>query len=209
VICDTLAELLSENYEQRRQADSSVISRNAQSENGEARASWRSAIFSIRVDARDKLSMILQDNLSRPSILDVPMTSERLPAVTEAELAVLEELWSRNQATIRELRDALYPSEGGSKFATVQKLLTRLETKGLVRRHKTESNWIFEPRVARGDLIGGELRRVAERLGGNSLTPLLTYLVETGELTAKERTHLRQLLDKIPDAARSPKTKRS
>ena len=121
-----------------------------------------------------------------------------LPSITAAELKVLEELWQRGEATIRDLRDSLYPEGGGSKFATVQKLLARLVAKGFVGRRKDEPNWIFRPLVARDDLIGQELRRVADRLGGNSMTPLLTYLVDTGELTSKERAHLRRLLDESP-----------
>jgi predicted transcriptional regulator len=129
--------------------------------------------------------------------------------ITGAELKVMEELWRRGQATIRDLRDALYPEGGNSKFATVQKLLTRLVGKKLVKRHKDEANLVFQAVVARSDLIGGELRRVADRLGGNSMTPLLTYLVEAGELTSRERAHLRSLLDEEPVAKRRPQTDRS
>jgi BlaI family penicillinase repressor len=122
------------------------------------------------------------------------MKKRQTATITGAELRVLEELWQRGEATIRDLRDALYPQGGNSKFATVQKLLARLAAKDLVHRRKDESNWIFQATVARDDLIGGELRRLANRLSGNSMTPLLTYLVETGELTSKERAHLRNLL---------------
>src|SRR5262249_21176385 len=115
--------------------------------------------------------------------------------ITGAELRVMEELWQRGEATIRDLRDALYPDGGNSKITTVQKLLVRLSAKNLVRRRKSDVNWLFQATVARHDLIGGELRRVADRLGGNSLTPLLTYLVEAGDLTSRERAHLRTLLD--------------
>lgn len=130
-------------------------------------------------------------------------------AITGAELRVLEELWPRGEATIRDLRDAIYPRGGNSKFATVQKLLSRLVAKGLVRRRKDEANWVFRAAVARDALIGGELRRVADRLSGNSLTPLLTCLVETGELTSGERAYLRKLLDEPPDANRGPQAPRS
>ena len=116
-------------------------------------------------------------------------------SITGAELRVLEELWQRGEATIRDLRDALYPLGGNSKFATVQKLLARLLGKKLVRRRRDEANLLFQASVARDDLIGGELRRVADRLGGNSMTSLLTCLVENGELTSKEKAHLRKLLD--------------
>jgi predicted transcriptional regulator len=138
-----------------------------------------------------------------------PMKKRPLAAITDAELRVMEELWRRGEATIRDLRDALYPQGGNSKFTTVQKLLARLAAKDLVHRRKDEANWVFQPAVARDDLIGGELRRVAGRLSGNSLTPLLTYLVEAGELTSKERVHLRNLLDEEPVAKRRPQTDRS
>ena len=132
------------------------------------------------------------------------MKKPQLASITGAELRVLEELWERGEATIRELRDALYPQGGNSKFATVQKLLARLGAKDLVQRRRDEANWVFQALVARDDLIGGELRRVADRLSGNSMTPLLTCLVETGELTSKERAHLRKLLDEEPAAKRRP-----
>ena len=137
------------------------------------------------------------------------MKKRQSASITGAELRVLEELWQRSEATIRDLRDAIYPEGGNSKFATVQKLLSRLVAKDLVRRRKDEGNWIFQATVARNELIGGELRRVADRLSGNSMTPLLTCLVETGELTAKERDHLRQLLDQYPVAKRGPEAPRS
>jgi predicted transcriptional regulator len=133
------------------------------------------------------------------------MKKRPLPSVTGAELRVLEELWRQGEATIRDLRDLLYPEGGGSKFATVQKLLARLVDKGLVGRRKATVNWVFRALVARDELIGGELRRVANSLGGNSMTPLLTYLVETGELTADERGHLRRLLDDVPLGRRATK----
>jgi len=37
------------------------------------------------------------------------MKNRQLPATTGAELRVLEELWQRDEATIRDLRDVLYP----------------------------------------------------------------------------------------------------
>lgn len=124
------------------------------------------------------------------------MKDSKSPGITGAELRVLEELWRRGAATIRDLTDALYPGDSGkSKFATVQKLLMRLVAKHLVRRRSQRETLVFEAAVARDALIGGELRRVADRLGGQSMAPLLTYLVESGDLSAGERAHLRKLLE--------------
>ena len=53
-----------------------------------------------------------------------------LPELPDAELAVLQQLWERGPATIRQLTDALYPEGTDAYYATVQKLLERLEAKG-------------------------------------------------------------------------------
>jgi len=56
--------------------------------------------------------------------------------VTEAELAILQALWDQGPATIRQLAERVYSQEGTSVYATVQKLLDRLDAKGFVRRDR-------------------------------------------------------------------------
>ena len=85
------------------------------------------------------------------------------PDVTDAELAVLQALWVRGASTIRELADALYPGGKASQYATVQKLLERLETKKCVRRDRGSWPHVFRPAVDRETLIGWRLRDTAER----------------------------------------------
>src|SRR3954447_26448818 len=94
--------------------------------------------------------------------------------VTEMELAILQELWDRGPATIRRLTEALYPGGGTSHYATVQKLLERLEDKGWVGRDRDGAAHVFAAAVGRDELIGRRLQAVAEQLCGGSLTPLLT-----------------------------------
>src|SRR5262245_18747482 len=106
--------------------------------------------------------------------------------VTDAELAVLQHLWSARAATIRAITDALYPGGGPSHYATVQKLLERLEAKGHVTRDAGEVPHRFAATVGRGELIGRRLRTMADQLCGGSLAPLLTNLVESRSLSPRE-----------------------
>ena len=119
---------------------------------------------------------------------------EQRPAVTDAELAVLEHLWSAGPSTIRELTDALYPGGTAAHYSTVQKLLERLEAKECVERRPRGRANVFHPRVERGELIASRLRETADRLCGGSLAPLLTQLVDAGGLTADELESLRRLV---------------
>ena len=117
--------------------------------------------------------------------------------VTETELAVLQVLWDQGPATIRQITDLLYPEGEAAHYATVQKLLDRLEGKGFVRRDRTPPAHAFAAAVGRDDLIGRRLQAVAEQLCGGSLTPLLTHLVRARRLSARERQDLRGLIDEL------------
>ncbi len=117
--------------------------------------------------------------------------------VTDAELALLQSLWDQGNATIRQLVERVYGREGTSLYATVQKLLERLEAKGCVVRDRSEPVHVFAPAIGRDELIGRRLRAVAEALCGGSLTPLLTQLVQGGDLTAEDRQELRSLIDRL------------
>jgi predicted transcriptional regulator len=119
--------------------------------------------------------------------------------VTDAELAVLQALWRRGDATTRELTDEVYPGGTQAQYATVQKLLERLEAKGCVRRDRRPWPHGFTALIDRDDLIGRRLRAVAEQLCGGSLTPLLTHLLDVDRLSRKERQVLRALLERHPE----------
>jgi len=117
------------------------------------------------------------------------------PDVTEAELAVLKRLWETPGATIRELTTALYPAGSAACYATVQKLLERLEAKGCVRRDATETSHRFHPAVDRDTLLAGRLKAVADKFCEGSLTPLLTHLVQSRQLSRHDIDQLRALID--------------
>ena len=79
----------------------------------------------------------------------------------------------------------------------MQKLLERLEGKGIVTRDRSTQVHVFRAAVDREALIGRRLRAVADTLCGGSLTPLLTHLVQANRLSEQERAALRTLIDKM------------
>ena len=113
--------------------------------------------------------------------------------VTPAELAILQELWDRQQATVRELTETLYPEQTVSDFATVQKLVKRLEHKACVLRQ--EGSWpnVFVPVLTRAGLIARRLQQTANDLCDGDLPELLAQLVDSRELSDQERVRLRSL----------------
>lgn len=115
--------------------------------------------------------------------------------VTDAELAVLQVLWDRGSVTIREITDVLYPQGTESDYATVKKLLARLESKGCVERDRSEMVHVFRARIDRQDLVSRRLQQVAESLCDGSCTPLLTHVARAKGLTEKQQQMLNELID--------------
>ncbi len=118
-----------------------------------------------------------------------------LPHVTDAEFAVLAALWDAEDRSARELTERLYPDCTPADVATVQKLVQRLEAKGLVLRDRSQHTHRFRAAVPQKQFAGQQLSQLAEKLSGGSLTPLLVHLVENNRLSKRELDELRALLE--------------
>jgi len=127
------------------------------------------------------------------------------PNVTEAEWAVLERLWDQGPASIRQLTDVLYPKGGASEYATVHKLLERLEAKKFVQRKRVEGVYLFEATASRDDVVGRQLEALVDKMYGGSLQPLLMNLVRVKRLTAQELRDLLALVDSLDRKSRNKK----
>ena len=115
--------------------------------------------------------------------------------VTETELQLMQVLWERGRSSTRQMADQLYRQASGSQYATVQKLLERLEDKGFVRRDRSLFVHTFTAAVGRDELIGRRLQAMAEKLCGGSLTPILSHLARNQALSVRQRAALRDLID--------------
>jgi len=128
----------------------------------------------------------------------------KLLDITETELAILDVLWTKGTATIRNITDELYTRRTTGEYATVQKLLERLEAKGCVKRDRSSFAHVFKAKINRDKLIGEELGNLAKKLCNGSLTPLLIHLAEPRRLSPDDYKMLRRMIE---DASPSPKRK--
>ena len=117
--------------------------------------------------------------------------------VTEAELDVLQVLWERGPQTIREVAAILDRRNQDAYYATVKKLLERLDAKGFVSREPRGIAYLYKPVVGRDELVGRRLREVSETLCDGSVTPLLTQLARHERLSKKQQEALMALIDEM------------
>lgn len=125
--------------------------------------------------------------------------SRSSPAVTQFELAVLQVLWESPDVPIRDIADRLYGGSGAStsQYYTVQKLLERLEGKGLVTRDRDGRTHRFRAAIDRSQFVGDRLQDLADTVCEGSMAPLLTGLLHTRSISAEDVDVLRKLVDDL------------
>ena len=104
--------------------------------------------------------------------------------LTNAELAIMELLWSNEQLTARQVREEVYGDSERAQHGTVQKLLQILEDKGYVYRDRSLGVQLFSAVVSREEYGGSQLESLADKLTGGSIAPLLTQLLDDEKLDA-------------------------
>jgi BlaI family transcriptional regulator, penicillinase repressor len=116
-------------------------------------------------------------------------------SVTDAELAVLKVLWARGPLSAKAITEAVYPDGAESEFAAVHSFLQRLERKHLVKRDRSAFVHLFSATASQADVLGQELTTLAERLGSESIAPLIMQLIDQRRFSRKEAGEIRKLLD--------------
>ena len=116
-----------------------------------------------------------------------------LPKLTKLELQIMEVLWNRQKASIREIQEA-FPEKNRPAYTTVQTMVYRLEGKKAVRRLGKIGNFhIFGPAVSRS---AAQRRLVDDLLAlfGGRTQPVMAHLIESGKLTLEDVKAAERLL---------------
>ena len=118
------------------------------------------------------------------------------PRLAKLELKIMETLWARGQASIREIQEA-FPEDDRPAYTTVQTTIYRLEAKKAVKRVKKVGNFhIFEAAVSRN---AAQRRLIDDLLGlfGGCTQPVMAHLIESGKLTMADVKEAEKMLRKL------------
>jgi BlaI family penicillinase repressor len=102
--------------------------------------------------------------------------------LSKLELQVMETLWNRGEASIREMQEA-FPEKHRPAYTTVQTTVYRLEAKKAVKRVRKVGNFhLFAAAVSRHSAQRRFLDDLLLMFGGKSRN-VIAQLIETGNLT--------------------------
>jgi BlaI family penicillinase repressor len=118
------------------------------------------------------------------------------PKLTKLELQIMEALWTRNNASIREIQET-FPERDRPAYTTIQTTVYRLEGKKAVRRIKKVGNFhIFEAALSRSVAQGKLIDDLLALFGGRTQT-VMAHLIESGKLTLEDVKEARKTLRKL------------
>jgi predicted transcriptional regulator len=118
------------------------------------------------------------------------------PKLTKLELQIMEVLWTRSQASIREIQEA-FPEENRPAYTTIQTTVYRLEGKKALRRVKKVGNFhVFEAAISRDAAQRRLIDDLLALLGGRA-QPVMARLIESGKLTLEDVKEAKKTLRKL------------
>ena len=116
--------------------------------------------------------------------------------ISDAEHAVMEALWRESPRTAADISDEIGDQRGWS-LATVKTLLGRLVSKQAIAAEPDGRRFLYRPLVERADYVGGESRRLVDRLFGGRAAPLLLHLVEAEALSEADIDEIERLIKEL------------
>jgi BlaI family transcriptional regulator, penicillinase repressor len=117
---------------------------------------------------------------------------------TESELEILQILWQKQSATVRDVHEELAKSKEVG-YTTTLKLMQIMHEKGLVRRDESMRTHVYQPAVNKEKTQKHLLDKMIDSLFGGSSTQLVLQALGSGNqrVSSEELEQLQTLINNL------------
>jgi BlaI family penicillinase repressor len=122
------------------------------------------------------------------------MARPRAKELTERELEVMQEFWTRGESTATQVREALEANGRSLAYTTVATLIRILTEKNFLEQTNGERPFQYRPTRSFEEVSGSMLGDLMQKVFGGSREQLLIRLLDQKKLTKKERGVLESIL---------------
>ncbi|HRH59435.1 MAG TPA: BlaI/MecI/CopY family transcriptional regulator [Chitinophagaceae bacterium] len=117
---------------------------------------------------------------------------------TESELEILQVLWDKNNATVRDVHEELSKHKD-SGYTTTLKLMQIMFEKGLVKRDDSSKTHVYRPNVSREKTQQHIVGKMVNTLFGGSTSQLVVQALGNTPPSRKELDEIQHLLDSLKE----------
>jgi BlaI family penicillinase repressor len=115
---------------------------------------------------------------------------------TESELEILQVLWTRETASVRDVHEELAKSKDVG-YTTTLKLMQIMHEKGIVKRDDSFKTHIYQAAVSKEKTQKHLLGKMINSLFGGSSTELVIQALGNHKASPRELDEIQQLLDNL------------
>jgi predicted transcriptional regulator len=120
------------------------------------------------------------------------------PTLTPQELAIMKVVWRLEQATVRDVYEALR-AKRDIAYTTVMTMMKILEEKGYLKKSRVDRAYLYRPAQPRHQVVGDIVRDFLDRVFDGAAAPLLLHLAKEGRLSREERRLIRRITEGVDE----------
>lgn len=115
---------------------------------------------------------------------------------TESELEILQVLWDRGAATVREVHEVLsvYKESG---YTTTLKLMQIMHEKGIVIRDDSSKTHVYKPNIDKEKTQQQLVGKMVDALFGGSASQLVMQALGSSQASKEELDEIQKLLNNL------------
>jgi len=114
---------------------------------------------------------------------------------TEGEMEILQVLWQKGNATVREVHEALGKKDSG--YTTTLKLMQILHEKGMVERDTTQKTHIYKALVSQDKTEKQLVNKMIDNVFNGSAARLVMQALGNHSASASEIDEIKKYLDSL------------
>ncbi|RYY99191.1 MAG: BlaI/MecI/CopY family transcriptional regulator [Chitinophagaceae bacterium] len=124
------------------------------------------------------------------------MAASKTVKPTESELEILQILWGKGLATVREVHEELAKTKEVG-YTTTLKLMQIMHEKGLVKRDESMRTHVYQPAVNKERTQKHLLNKMIDSLFGGSSTQLVLQALGEHNASPEELEQIQKLLNNL------------
>ena len=117
---------------------------------------------------------------------------------TAAELEILNVLWNKSSATVREVHEVLHAKKDVG-YTTTLKIMQNMTAKGYLRREQNGKSHIYFPSLKKEEVQENLLDKFLESAFGGSASKLVMHLLDNKSTSKKELEEIKALINKYEE----------
>ena len=126
------------------------------------------------------------------------MARKKSTQLTDSEQSIMEILWKKEQASVREITDTLN-EEKTTAYTTVQTMCKILADKGYADFHKEGKAFIYTPKMSQKEARKGALTSLLNKFFGGSPEVLAQHLMQETDIELDDLAALQKEIDRADD----------